>query len=132
MISVKKCVIGAALASVLIFSSTGLSSTMHMPTPLMPGGASAGDDQSHSCPMSPLEHISWWNTIFSGIPHAATTGMILFLAFFVGTVIAIVAVCGVDIRVGLLKRQRFRSDLAPPLSFAFSNGILHSKLFSTL
>ena len=132
MNSVKKITLATALTSVLMLSTAGLSSTMHMPTPLMSQSGYHGDDQGHSCPMSPLEHISWWNAIFSGIPCAATTHMIFFLVIFAGTFIMIVFTGDVNIRVGLLKRQRFRSDLAPPLSFAFSNGILHPKLFSTL
>lgn len=125
-------VLSVILASLVVVSGFGLVSTMNLSSPLMPAAHAAGDDEGHSCPMSPLEHISWWSGFSSGVTHQGASLALYSMLIFFGFLFVRRAprMACIDSRDGILKRQRFRTDIPIPIIALFSDGILQRRVYA--
>lgn len=125
-------VFGVLLASLVVVSGFGLVSTMNLSSPLMPAAHVAEDDEGHSCPMSPLEHISWWSGFSSGVTHQGLSLALSSTLIFFGFLFARRAprMACIDSRDGMLKRQRFRTDIPIPIVELFSDGIVQRRVYA--
>lgn len=80
------------------------------------------------CNMSPLEHMSEWQSMFAAtVQQFATTSLLLVLTlavlwYFAGFLF-------VPKRTELLPRFRYRERVFDPLRLAFARGIIHPKVF---
>lgn len=86
------------------------------------------------CRMNPLEHIAGWQNMLSALPAQKSFFLFLALFFFALALYAAGKIFGVP-RTQSAHRAVFRgrffdhATFARPLQEAFSNGILHPKIF---
>lgn len=129
-----KAVLLIGLASFLSFGTLGLGhggmgmeSTASSNCPFMPGMTSV-------CKMNPLEHIAAWQSAFTAIPLGKTLVLSLLLLLALLLIRTFLGKLSWDLKilsyfVQLLSRGRNPFVPRYVLQEAFSNGIIHSKVF---
>ena len=100
---------------------------MNTTCPFMPG-------MSSLCHMDPLEHLTAWQNIFAAIP--SQLGLFVALLLLIISVIVVRRIQIPDIPTPFLHSissqvlySKTYIPIVSPLQEAFSNGILHSKIF---
>jgi hypothetical protein len=128
MIFSKNAVFGFLLALLLVLNTGGvISSGMMMDDGAMQPCPYMGVPTL--CNMSPLEHMSEWQSMFAAtVQQFATASLLVLLAllvlwYFAGHLI-------VPRRTEtLLPRVRYRERVFDPMRLAFARGIIHPKVF---
>lgn len=105
---------------------TDMDGNMPMSDCFMPG-------MTTLCTMNPIEHLAWWQGMFTSIPTQDFT--LVFLLLLAGAVLALILTKQIHSPPRQLEKSfqfRERRDyipLASPFQELFSNGILNPKLF---
>lgn len=79
------------------------------------------------CRMSPIEHVSKWQSLFNATLSSILLSAILGFVFLSFTVLSNINILKSEI-VGIVRKTDFR--LLDHLHIAFSKGILHSKIYN--
>ncbi len=124
----KRAVFGFLLVTLLVMNAGGAISA----------GMMMEDGAMHNCPymgvpvlcnMSPLEHLSEWQSMFAATAQQfATAALLLLLALaivwqFFGHLFV------PERTKTLVPRYRYRERVFDPLRLAFARGIIHTKVF---
>ena len=87
-------------------------------------------DSASICNMTPLEHVSQWQQMFTTTsPELATTALLLLLSALIVFTFARVLPKLKPPRVRVFHRYRYRERVFDPLKIAFARGILNPKLY---
>lgn len=128
----KKLLITSVLILFIFISVFGLSLTMQVHEDGSMANCPFMMEQSSMCKMPVGDHIAWWQQVFTAIPELSSF-LLLILIFFVGlTFLIFQFTLAPPITRTLETYQRNNPDirLFNGLSVAFSEGILHPKIYN--
>ena len=127
---VKNIVVSSIIGAIFVMMSVGgvLSSEMMMQDGMMIPCPFMG--VSSLCNMTPLEHVSQWQQMFTTTSQEfATTATLLLLSLVVVFSFVQLSLKLNRTPVRLVSRYRYRERAFDPLRLAFARGILHPKLY---
>lgn len=116
-------IVGLSLPHFAMNMSADMDGNMAMNNCYMPG-------MTLICSMTPIQHISEWQRMFTTtIQQMPTTVLLLLLALTIGLSQFLIRLLTPKPKEGPIQNYRYRERVFDPLRLAFARGIIHPKVF---